>query len=342
MIFRGKIFKYQKHLKNLFFCSGLLLALNFAFSSNILAQSTDQNAPTPLTTDEIRGQIKARDIGDARLTTYYFAFNGDRGDVFLNVVTRNLNGNIDVFTADTLQPRTRITLYADTSATETGRIVYMRQPEKLILRVQGRTPNDDPATFQIKFAGSFVPLSPVGLAETEALPEVEIDRKGTVRVNSVGTIIEEPKTETSEETDSVLGRDRVSETENSDKTEIPRTFDPTKKSGISTSKDISASESSETTETDVTINIEEQPKKSSAIVRIEKSEEDAESIEAEEEAKRLSKISLKLKLKNGGRFERPMNEVITVNVIKAVLTIVTTDGKIHEFSIFEVSKMTID
>ncbi len=62
------------------------------------------------------------------------------------------------------------------------------------MRIQGRTPNDDPATFYIKFAGSFKPLAPSGLAENVEIPKVEVDRTGTVRVNSVGTIIEEPKT----------------------------------------------------------------------------------------------------------------------------------------------------
>ncbi|MGI8669025.1 MAG: hypothetical protein ACR2J3_04155, partial [Aridibacter sp.] len=234
---------------------------------------------------------------------------------------------------------------------ETGRIVYLRQPEKLILRVQGRTPNDDPATFEIKFAGSFQPLSPANVAETEPLPEVEIDRKATVKVNSVGTIIEEPKTETDEKTDVDLGRDRVAETENKDKTNIPKTFDPTKKPDRSLPEEnsilnprvvIEENTNPENKETDVTINVEEQPKDTSAVVRIEKSDEESEDNAAAEEAGLLSKISLKLKLKNGGRFERPMNEVISVNVVKTVLTIVTSDGKIHEFSIFEVNKMTID
>jgi hypothetical protein len=348
MISSGKIFDYKKYLKSIFFCVGLI---TFIFSSYLFAQSTNQNAPTPLITDEIRGQIKARDIGDSRLTTYYFVFNGERGDVFINVVTNNLNGDIDIFTADTLQPRTKITVYANTSVTETGRIVYMRQPEKLILRVQGKTPNDDPATFQIKFAGSFQPLSPASVAETESLPEIKIDREGTVKVNSVGTIIEEPKTETDEKTDVDLGRGRVAETDNSDKTNIPKTFDPTKNPNRTLPEEnsilnpravITEKTNPENKETDVTINIEEQPKNTSAVVRIEKSDEDSENNKAEEEAKLLSKISLKLKLKNGGRFERPMNEVISVNVIKTVLTIVTSDGKIHEFSIFEVNKMTID
>ncbi|MDQ3635998.1 MAG: hypothetical protein M3405_16065 [Acidobacteriota bacterium] len=347
MISRRLNFEYKIDIKNLFFCVGLLVFAIITFSSYSFAQSIDQNAPTPLTTDEISGQIKARDIGDSRLTTYYFVFNGDRGDVFINVVTRNLNGDIDIFTAKTLQPRTKISVYANNSVTETGRVVYMRQPEKLILRVQGRTPNDDPATFQIKFAGSFQALSGGNPADTEILPEVKIEREGTVKVNSVGTIIEEPKT----------GEEgKIAETLEVDKTKIPGTFDPTKKpdsilpeiNSILNPRDI-ATETTESKDdatsddsaTDITVNIEKQPKNTSTIVKIERSEEN-EDLEAAEEAKRLSKISLKLKLKNGDKFERAMNEVLSINVIKTVLTIVTSDGKIHEFSIFEVNKMIIE
>ena len=115
----------------------------------VQAQSTSQNFPTPVTSNEISGTIRARDLGDARLTGYFYVFNGSQGDIFINVVTKNFNGDIDVFTADNLRPLTKIVVYADTADNETGRVIYLRQPEKLILRVEGRTPDDNPATFRI-------------------------------------------------------------------------------------------------------------------------------------------------------------------------------------------------
>ena len=159
--------------------------------SGVNAQSTRQEFPTPITTNEISGKIPARDIGDARLTNYFFAFDGNQGDIFINVQTTNLNGDIDIFTADNLKSLTKITIYSDISENETGRVVYLRKPEKLILRIQGRTPNDDAATFRIKFAGSFQPLS-ASTAENSApeMPEVKSGTQTDVRVNSVGTIIE--------------------------------------------------------------------------------------------------------------------------------------------------------
>ncbi len=164
------------------------VALMLAGIFSIFAQSIDQNYPTPISSNEISGKIAARDLGDSRLTGYFYTFDGRQGDVFLNVTTTNFNGDIDVFTADNLRPLTKITVYADAAASETGRVFYLRQPLKLILRIEGRTPNDDAATFQIKFAGSFA--ASTAAPETVAEPEVKANNQTDIRVNSVGTIIE--------------------------------------------------------------------------------------------------------------------------------------------------------
>ncbi|HUR98302.1 MAG TPA: hypothetical protein VMZ26_09590, partial [Pyrinomonadaceae bacterium] len=77
--------------------STLLFALLAVASGWALGQSTDQGFPTPVTSNEISGTIKARDVGDARLTSYYYLFDAAQGDVFINVVARNFSGDIDVF-----------------------------------------------------------------------------------------------------------------------------------------------------------------------------------------------------------------------------------------------------
>lgn len=160
------------------------------FCPLLLAQSTDPQFPTPITSNEINGTIKARDLGDPRLTTHFYVFNGGRGDVFINVITRNFDGDIDIFAADTLRPLTKIVVYSDTSDRETGRVIYLRQPQRLIMRIEGRTPNDEPATYQIKFAGSFQPLTEIAEAKEPKLPEVKADENSNVRVNQVGTIVQ--------------------------------------------------------------------------------------------------------------------------------------------------------
>src|SRR5688500_4945642 len=159
-------------------------------NSFVKAQSTNQSFPTAITSNELSGTIRARDLGDARLTSYFYVFNGKQGDVFINVVTKNLDGDIDVFTADNLRPLTKISVYSDNPDSETGRVIYLRQPQKLILRVEGRTPTDDPATFRIKFAGSLQPLAGVAETDESKQPEVKSNEETDVRVNSVGTIIE--------------------------------------------------------------------------------------------------------------------------------------------------------
>ncbi|CAA9421018.1 MAG: hypothetical protein AVDCRST_MAG74-2975 [uncultured Pyrinomonadaceae bacterium] len=183
--------KIQQLIYNLIFTLPLCVFALMFFSANLQAQSINQSYPTPITSNEISGQIPARDIGDARLTSYFYTFNAGQGDVFINVVTKNLNGDIDIFTHDNLRPLSKITIYADASEGETGRVIYLRQPAKLILRVEGRSPNDDAATYRIKFAGSFAPAIATAAANQETeTPTVKSDNQTDVRVNSVGTIIE--------------------------------------------------------------------------------------------------------------------------------------------------------
>src|SRR5215213_3264000 len=86
-------------------CCGLWLGLGII---SVPAQSTNIEFPTAITSNEIKGKIPARDLGDSRLTTHYYFFNGNQGDIFIKILTSNLDGDIDVFLADTLRPVTKI------------------------------------------------------------------------------------------------------------------------------------------------------------------------------------------------------------------------------------------
>ena len=178
-------------------------AVLLASALPLLGQSSSQEFPTAVFSNEISGSIKARDIGDSRITTYYFTFNGDQGDLFINLVTRNLTGDIDVFAASGLRPLSKITVYADLGDSETGRAIYLRKPEKLLLRVQGRTPNDDEATFKLKFAGSFVAARPDEVPGELPIPKVNAESRAGIRVNSVGTILPSPPMQVPAETQAV-------------------------------------------------------------------------------------------------------------------------------------------
>jgi len=161
------------------------------------AQSIDPNVPSPVRSSSVSGRIAARDLGDARLTDHYFAITGTPGDLLITVQSRNLNGDIDVFTAGTLRPLLKLTLYAE-SATPVTKGIYLRKREDLILRVEARSPNDDEGSYSLIFGGSFEPITggpDIAEAETAATAPAETtagERK-TKRVSSVGARIEEPE-----------------------------------------------------------------------------------------------------------------------------------------------------
>jgi hypothetical protein len=163
------------------------------------AQSTDVRFPTPIGSNEIVGAIPARDIGDARLTDHFYTFNGLPGDLLITVESKNLNGDFDVFTAGELRPVLKVVVYAENSSAITKNI-YLRKPESLILRVEGRTPNDDEGTYRIRFSGTFAPVEGALVAESQTKDEVNAkptrsgDRR-TTRVSSSGARIDEPPVE---------------------------------------------------------------------------------------------------------------------------------------------------
>jgi len=146
---------------------------------------------------EVQGVIPARDLGDPRLTDHFYAFTGTPGDVLITVDSHNLNGDIDIFTFTGLRPLLKFSVYAGSSSSIT-KSIYLRQQEDLILRVEGRTPNDDEASYRIHFGGAFVPITSGPLVEHEdALekPSVAEAAKPGRRVSSVGARIEEPISE---------------------------------------------------------------------------------------------------------------------------------------------------
>jgi hypothetical protein len=175
-----------------------LLAVSlFCVSSIASGQSTDIALPSAVSTNELIGSIAARDIGDPRLTDHYYAFIGTPGDLLITIDSRNINGDVDVFTASGLRPLLKLTVYADNTSPVT-KSIYLRKRENLILRIEGRTPNDDAGTYRLYFGGGFEPITggPL-LAEHESaateptIPGGRTGKKGR-RVSSVGARIAEP------------------------------------------------------------------------------------------------------------------------------------------------------
>ena len=183
--------------KTLVHALGLAL-LPFVLAGNASAQSTDVAWPTPVRSNDVAAAIPARDLGDPRVTDHFYAFSATPGDVLITVDSRNLNGDIDVFTLQGLRPLLKFTVYAGSSSLIT-KSIYLRQPEDLLLRVEGRTPNDDEAVYRLRFGGSFLSITSGPLVEHDdavqaAMVEPAAGQKGR-RVSSVGARIYEPPAE---------------------------------------------------------------------------------------------------------------------------------------------------
>ena len=171
------------------------LAIFLLGVASVAAQSIDPNAPSPVPSNSITGRIAARDLGDARLTDHYYAFTGTPGDLLITVNSKNLNGDVDVFTAGTLRPLLKLTLYAE-STNPVTKGIYLRKREDLILRIEARSPNDDEGTYRLFFSGSFEPIiggPEIAEAETPTTETTTAGGRKTKRVSSVGARIEEPE-----------------------------------------------------------------------------------------------------------------------------------------------------
>lgn len=172
-----------------------LTFLLFALAELCPAQSIDLSAPSPVRANEVVGTIAARDLGDSRLTDHFYAFTGRAGDLLITVESQNLNGDVDLFTAGSLRPLMKFTLYAESNSPVT-RTLFLRKREDLILRVEARSPNDDEGIYRIRFGGSFEPVpgnDPVVEANDQTPePSNVASRAGSRRVSSVGARIEEP------------------------------------------------------------------------------------------------------------------------------------------------------
>lgn len=169
--------------------------LLFILSVGARAQSTDIEFPTPVRSGEISGTIVPRDLGDSRLTRYFYSFTGTPGDLIITAESRNLEGAVDVFTVSTLRPLAKINLYAGSSRSGGTNTIYLRTREALILRVEARTPNDDEGSFRVSFSGTFEPISR-DIPDPEPVIPTLSDAAGATkgrRVTATGARIDEPE-----------------------------------------------------------------------------------------------------------------------------------------------------
>src|SRR5947209_1192573 len=168
------------------------LALLVLLNSSAAAQSTDAEYPTPVRSNEISGTITPIDVGDPRLTRYFYSFTGTPGDLIVTVESRNLEGDVVVFTAGTLRPLGKVSMYAGVSTSGGAKTIYLRTRESLMLRIEARTPNDNEGSFRVRFDGTFEPISRDVPDPEPVVPTVSSASKGR-RVTATGARIEEPE-----------------------------------------------------------------------------------------------------------------------------------------------------
>jgi hypothetical protein len=315
---------------------GLLVFL-FTASVNVAAQSTDIEYPTPVRSGEISGTIAPRDLGDPRLTRYFYAFRGTPGDLIVTAESENLEGDVDVFTAGTLRPLAKISLYAGGTRSGVSKTIYLRTGESLILRVEARTPNDNEGSFRVRFNGAFEPLGSEVPDPEPVSPTISstsnTSKKGR-RVTATGARIDEPEPEpvTRTETETAgtvnpaneppASTETPAETAEAAKPEPTKPRTPRNRRGTTRTP-------ARNTRTRPTTTARRTPAPA-------KTAEPAPTIEP------ASGPRLIIETKDGMRVERYMTTVRRVTVDRGQIVVVTTDGKIDRQPMSNVLRMAIE
>lgn len=297
--------------------------------SQLWAQSPNQELPTPVFSNEINGTIVPLDLGDPRSTRHYYAFEAAPGDLSVTVNTRNLNGDVDVFTAVTFRPLTKITIYAGTIPPEVTKSLYFRTRQILILRVEARTPNDEAGSYRITLGGSFQPFSggiPVAEnAPAETDPEKR-DDNNPQRLSSVGATIPRPPREVAVEEPKPAEIEKPAE-------EKPATTAPSARR--STSRTPRRNPRGRT------------PSRSTRATppKTEPAKTETEQPKAEEEKppqQTLPGARLIIEQTDGTRIDRPMSTVRRVIVEANVIVIVLKTGRTERIPMASVARMAIE
>ncbi|MBV9214999.1 MAG: hypothetical protein JO053_02395 [Acidobacteria bacterium] len=324
-------------LAKLFITVTILAASAGAFCGTALGQSSDVNFPTPVRSNEISGVVRARDIGDPRLTQYYYAFDGGQGDIFINVTSKNLTADIDVYVAEGLKPLTKMVIYPESGLSETGRLIYLRKPENLILRVEGRAQGDEAATFQIKFAGSFI--AKAGISQGPDKPETVEPLSGAIKVNSVGTILESIPPEVPVSKPAYTGNPRGGSEEGKNEKPVytpertkpevvvsttvdepAKVIGPPKKAAGAGAPGLGGSNSGSQPAANT-------PKKAPVVL--------------EKKADPVANFRLVIVLRDGSSIEHPMPDVLRFAVERGQLIVTTKDGSITRYSMQDVARISV-
>lgn len=322
-----------------------LPAILCVFFSTAFGQSTDQGLPTPVLANEINGRIAPLDLGDPRSTRHFYAFEGSPGDLLITVEGRNLNGDIDVFTAITFRPLMKTTLYASSQSGDVTKGLYLRSRQIFVLRIEARSPNDEPGTYHIRFGGTFAPFSGgIPVAETTA-PQHDSSSKSadSNRLSSVGATIPRPVVETPAPTESKVAETEKPAEDTTAKNTTPATSTkpvrPANRNARGRPRPVRPKPAKpEPAKTEAAKT--EEPKKEPA-APIEAGAEKTEAKPATQEIP-VAGPHLIIESKDGTKIDRPMQTVRRVVVEGGMIVIVLKTGRIERIPMASVNRMAIE
>jgi hypothetical protein len=339
---------------------GLIFIFFLLLFAPVFGQSANQDFPSPVMRDEISGTIAARDLGDARLTRHFYTFYAGVGDLFLNLETANFNGDIDLFEATTLKPISKISIYASDSASKTSRIVYFRQRTQVVMRVEGRTPNDEAASYRINFSGSFAAATDLPQPPEDLEPKTtgKVSSEAVARVNSAGAIIEvlEPKKQPeaekteSEKAESEPAKETPAEETTATTTRptatrrTSRTRQPRRTAQPPKTEEAAKTEPAETTTENAPAATPpaRTPRRANTPRRTGRASPARKETTTEPKVDPLANVRLVVLLKDGYKIERPMSEILRASVDKGTLVVIAKDGKIERFALLDVVRFSIE
>jgi hypothetical protein len=334
--------------------------------------------PTPVLANDLNGKIAALDVGDPRATRHFYAFAASPGDLLITVNSKNLDGDVDVFTAITFRPLMKASLYSSSQSAPVTKGIYLRAHQLLILRVEARTPNDDPGTYHIRFAGTFEPFSG-GIPVAENPTELSTEKSSPNRLSSVGATLPKPPPEVTEtaEAKPLPSPDKSAEktpaaTESaktqpakpksttarntparpprrSTRPSTSRRQPPAKKTEPSTRTESETVGTESKTESTKTETPKKEPAKAEKATEensplTEKSSPNAstERSKPQETAAQLPGARLIIEEKDGTRIERPMATVRRVVIEGSTIVITLKNGRTERIAMANVARMAIE
>lgn len=354
------------------FLAASVFVLCCAFGSVVCAQSTDQSLPTPILSNDLNGKIVALDLGDPRATRHFYAFAATPGDLVITVDSKNLDGDVDVFTAITFRPLMKTTLYSTSQTAAVAKGIYLRAHQLLILRIEARTPNDDAGTYHIHFGGTFEPFSGgIPVAENTESAETSVSKTSANRLSSVGATIPKPP-QTTETTETAEAKPSPSPEKSAEKTsETTESAKPEPEKAATTARTTTVRPPRRTTrpatsrrqppakktepkkkpeaDTGVTDSKSETAKvETSAEAKQPATEKSADSTSPPEKSKpqdiplQVPGTRLIIEEKDGTRIERPMSTVRRVVIEGATIVILLKNGKTERIAMVSVARMAIE